>query len=426
MAPDSREDPVVDAAAVVVGRLGGRLSALAGSVHGLLVTSVPELRDDPQLLQLLHDSIEANIETLLSAIRHGIPIENVKPPTAALEHARRLAQREISVNVLVRAYRLGHKALLDVVRDEVRLSNLEAQLSLDVFGQIADVTFGYIDWISQEVIRTYQNEHDLWMEKRNSIRALRVREVLDNATTDVDVMTTEIRYPLRRTHLAAVLWWQKSVQGDELTFLARFVEQLGGAADAREIPLLIPVDRLTAWAWIPVTTAAAPQAVASIRAVVEASADPPWVAVGEPLPDVDGFRRSHRQALAAHAVATASGVDAPRFTAVSDPGLSLVALLGSDIARAAEWVGQVLGPLASRTESDERLRETLRVFLRSGSSFTAAADELHLHYNSVKYRVRRALERRGRPLTDDRLDVEVALALCHWYGAGVLEEHQVD
>jgi DNA-binding PucR family transcriptional regulator len=60
------------------------------------------------------------------------------------------------------------------------------------------------------------------------------------------------------------------------------------------------------------------------------------------------------------------------------------------------------------------------VFLRAGSSFKAAAGELHLHFNSVKYRVARAIERRGRPITDDRLDVEVALLLCHWYGTAVI------
>jgi hypothetical protein len=37
-----------------------------------------------------------------------------------------------------------------------------------------------------------------------------------------------------------------------------------------------------------------------------------------------------------------------------------------------------------------------------------------------KYRIRRAVERRGRPITDDRLDVEVALLLCHWFGGAVL------
>jgi DNA-binding PucR family transcriptional regulator len=60
------------------------------------------------------------------------------------------------------------------------------------------------------------------------------------------------------------------------------------------------------------------------------------------------------------------------------------------------------------------------VFLRAGQSFTAAAGELHLHFNSVKYRVARAIERRGRPITADVLDVEVALLLCHWYGAAIL------
>jgi DNA-binding PucR family transcriptional regulator len=114
------------------------------------------------------------------------------------------------------------------------------------------------------------------------------------------------------------------------------------------------------------------------------------------------------------------GVSAPKVTAASDSGLSVAALLGDNADAAASWIGEVLGPLAAATESDERLRETLRVFLGAGSSFKAAAEELHLHVNSVKYRVRRAIERRGRPIADDRLDVEVALLLCHWFGGAVL------
>jgi hypothetical protein len=38
----------------------------------------------------------------------------------------------------------------------------------------------------------------------------------------------------------------------------------------------------------------------------------------------------------------------------------------------------------------------------------------------VKYRVGRAVARRGREVAADRLDVEVALLVCHWYGAAVL------
>jgi hypothetical protein len=49
------------------------------------------------------------------------------------------------------------------------------------------------------------------------------------------------------------------------------------------------------------------------------------------------------------------------------------------------------------------------------------AEELNLHFNSVKYRVARAVARRGRGEIDpDRLDVELALLACHWYGSAVL------
>ena len=48
-------------------------------------------------------------------------------------------------------------------------------------------------------------------------------------------------------------------------------------------------------------------------------------------------------------------------------------------------------------------------------------EALNLHFDSVKYRVGRAVARRGRDIGSDRLDVELALLACHWYGAAVLQ-----
>jgi DNA-binding PucR family transcriptional regulator len=323
---------------------------------------------------------------------------------------------------LVRAYRLGHKALLDAVLVEIGMSDLDPQLSLAVFRQISEVTFGYIDWITQQVVSTYQDEHDRWMENRNSLRAMRVRELLDGADLDIDEVATSIRYPLRRTHIAIVAWRDEDDGGDDLASMERFVDQLADSAGARESSLYISVDRLTGWAWIPVQAEATPTAVTRIRACAEARPDAPWIAAGDPLPGVEGFRRSHEQAQEAHAVAIAAGSNAQRVTASSDPGLSAAALLNSNLGAARVWVAEVLGPLACCTENDERLRETLGVFLRAGGSFKAAAEELHLHTNSIKYRVQRAIDRRGRPISDGRLDVEIALLLCHWYGNAVLAD----
>ena len=111
---------VARSAAAIVSQLDQRLAEVTASIQLTLVTEIAELRGDAQLLQLLRDSVDGNVATVFSAIRHAIPIENVELPTAALEHARRLAQRGVTVNALVRAYRLGHKAVLDVVLDEIR------------------------------------------------------------------------------------------------------------------------------------------------------------------------------------------------------------------------------------------------------------------------------------------------------------------
>ena len=371
---------------------------------------------------MVHDSVQGNLDTFLPAIRHGISIDCIEPPMAALEHARRLAQRGVDADFLVRTYRLGHEALLRLVLDEIRVVHFDTQLALDVFEQMTLTSFRYIDRISRLVLTTYQNERDRWLANQNRIRALRVRELLDGSEIDIDEVTNVIRYPLHRIHLSLIVWCGESEDGNELVVMERFVTELATSLGADERPLFVAADRVTGWAWVPLTSEAAPDAVKRIRDFADARADAPWIAAGDPLAGVDGFRRSHRQALTARAVVLASGSHPPAVTVASDPGLVVAAHFCADLGHAREWVGDVLGPLASATDSDERMRETLREFLHTGSSFKATADELHLHVNSVKYRVQRALERRGKPLSDDRLDVEVALLLCHWFDTAVLNQ----
>ena len=76
------------------------------------------------------------------------------------------------------------------------------------------------------------------------------------------------------------------------------------------------------------------------------------------------------------------------------------------------WVRRVLGDLALADESMTRLRETLRTFLETNGSYTDAATRMHIHKNTVHYRVRKAEEVMGRPVTDGRLSIEVALLVC--------------
>jgi DNA-binding PucR family transcriptional regulator len=403
-------------------QLNDRLAAVSGSIRGALEDAIPELRGDARSIELLGASVEGNVDTLLHALRHDIAVERVEAPTAALEYARRLAQHGVPVNALVRAYRLGQRQLNDLVFQAVREADISPATRLAALETITTTLFEYIDWISQQVVAVYEEERERWLENQNSIRALRVREVVaGKAKVDVDATSESIRYPLRWHHLAVVMWYSdEGASGDELARLQRFLRELGQTTDVGSNPLFAAADQTTGWGWLPFRSAP-PDAVEAVRQFACERADCPSVAIGTVTSGVDGFRRSHREALAARSVAVAGGSHESTVFAASDPGLAAAALLGGDLGAARVWVSDALGGLAADTENDARLRETLRIFLRCGSSYKQAAEELDLHFNTVKYRIGRAVARRGHPIEQDRLDVELALLACQWYGTAVLQ-----
>jgi hypothetical protein len=405
----------------VAARMHERLPEVSSVIRGSLEDAIPELRGDARIVEMHRASVEGNVDTLLRALRYDIAVERVEAPTAALEFARRLAQRGVPVNALVRAYRLGQRRMNELVFREVHAIDAEP-VRLAVLEAITATLFEYIDWISQQVVTVYEEERERWLENQNSLRGLRVRELLTSTEPiDIDEASTSVQYPLRWHHLAIVMWYpERSVAGDELSRQQRFLRELGQAANASVTPLFVATDQTSGMAWLSYKSAT-PGAVATVRQFAGGRANPPSLAIGTVLPGVEGFRRSHRKAEAARAVATAGGHRAPTVVSATDPGVSAAALLCGDMDAARDWVTDVLGNLAADSESDARLRETLRVFLGCGASYKLAAEELGLHFNTVKYRVGRAVARRGRPITEDRLDVEMALLAAQWLGAAVLE-----
>ena len=403
-------------------RMHERLAEVSSFIRRSLEDEIPELRGDARIMELHGASVEGNVDTLLRALRYDIAVERVEAPTAALEFARRLAQHDVPVNALVRAYRLGQRRMNELVFREVRAIDVATSVRLPVLEAITATLFEYIDWISGQVVAVYEEERERWLENQNSLRGLRVRELLTSTEIiDIDGATASIQYPLRWHHLAVVIWYpERGGAGDELSRLQRFLRDLAQAADAAATPLFVAADQTSGWAWLPYRSAPS-HAVETVRHFAWERPNSPSLAIGAALPGVEGFRRSHRQAEAARGVAIGGGQRVPTVISATDPGLSAAALLCGDINDAREWVTEVLGNLAADNENDARLRETLRVFLRCGASYKLAGQELDLHFNSVKYRVNRAVVRRGRPITGDRLDVEMALLVTQWFGAAVLQ-----
>jgi DNA-binding PucR family transcriptional regulator len=420
--PHGRNDVDVDRCVrEIAAGLYPRLGELTANIQRFLEEQIPELGADAATAELLGSSIGGNVDTILHAMRYGIDVQRVEAPTAAMEYARRLAQHGVPVHALVRAYRVGQRRMNELVFAEVQATDMEPPVRVAVLAKMSTTMFSYIDWISQQVVEVYEDERERWLENQNSLRALRVREILAGKTDiDIDAATSTIRYPLRWHHLAVVVWYPEAgADGNELPRLQRFLRELGQAAGVAASPLFIAADQVTGWGWLPFRSGAA-HAIEKARRFVVERAGSPSVAIGKPAAGVEGFRRSHQEAMAARTVAVARQPQQQIMIAADDRGVLAAALLGDDLTQARGWVAEVLGGLAADTDSDARLRETLHVFLSTGSSRKMTGEQLNLHSNTVKYRIGRAIARRGRDIGADRFDVELALLLCHWYGKALL------
>ncbi|MTD57352.1 ABC transporter substrate-binding protein [Amycolatopsis sp. RM579] len=385
----------------------------------LYARELPHLvNDDESVVSLLSASLFQNIDTALRIFQHGIDPTRVEAPAAAMEYARRLAQRGTPVVDLIRAYYLGQTAILNYALTEAAEQIHDSQVLGAMMSKALTGTFAFIDRVTQQVVSAYQEERDRWLLNRNAVRAARVRELLDGDMFDIDTLETALGYRLRGTHLAMIVWHAvEPKQGNALASLQSVTAAIAECLQTAGAALLVPADERCAWVWFPLEKVALPDEDHVQR--VLAKAEPTVRLVfGDPADGIEGFRRSHRQAERVHALSTAAGEQCERALTFRDVGA--IALMTADLSAARSWVADTLGALATDDEQHERLRETLLVFLATGSSYTAAAARLTMHKNSVQYRVRKAEETIGKPVIDNRLDVELALRLCRRLGTAVL------
>ncbi|WP_132994044.1 PucR family transcriptional regulator [Gordonia zhaorongruii] len=408
------DDVVADVVASVITEMSENLVGESRHIREVLERDITELRGNRQLLDLLGDSVESNVDAVFHIMRHGISTDGVQAPSAAVEYAHRLAQQLIPMAALVRAYRLGQTALQERVFTTIEASDIEPRLGLEAARRIVSIASAYIDTVTEQVVAAYQAERDKWMSNRNTIRTVRIRELL-STTAEVDETQTSaaIGYNLNQHHCAAIVWsTAPDPQHDELSRIERVTRTLATELGAGSEFLFVAADRLTAWVWMSWPADTDPD-LGTARDHIGENLSGLYVALGTPHPGSAGFTKSHREAVEARNMAELAE-DPPQLRSYADPGLAVASLVSADSVRAREWVAQVLGPLAADTDAARRLRETLRVFLGNQSSNKATAEQLHLHYNTVKYRVKNAERDRGRPIADDRLDVEVALLLDYW------------
>jgi hypothetical protein len=142
------------------------------------------------------------------------------------------------------------------------------------------------------------------------------------------------------------------------------------------------------------------------------------VAVGAPAKGAAGFRRSYLAARDAERIARQGF--AGQVTAYRD--VDLIALLTADPERAQRFVADHLGGLAAQHDDTVAdLRATALCYLESGCSLVKTAAALHVHRNTVLYRLGSIERLLGHELGVNPLAVHAALALAQRLGPALLD-----
>ncbi|GIF09753.1 hypothetical protein Asi03nite_72910 [Actinoplanes siamensis] len=201
----------------------------------------------------------------------------------------------------------------------------------------------------------------------------------------------QLGYRLTGPHTAAIVW---DAAADRLEAAAESLMRASGAGHR----LTIVAGSAALWLWLPV------EAVPDV-------ADPSVrIAIGRPGADVDGFRRSHLDAVLTQRMLTR--LTSPRRLArYSD--VQLVALLTAEPAQTDEFLADTLGALR---HADAETRETVAVYVGEQCSTSRTAQRLFTHRNTVLRRLARADRLLPRPLAENVLGVAAALEVLRWRG----------
>src|SRR6201993_3916203 len=321
---------VAEVMACVAATVSRQVAAVSENVYEVILREIPELHDDKAVLTLLASSVDSNVGTCLQIVQHQIDLSAVHAPAAALEYARRLAQRGRPLTALLRAYRLGHTCFSDWLLKELARQTKDAEMLTAATLGMSEIVAGYIDQTSEEIVAAYTRERENWLRNRSTARAARIRDLLSGGRVNVRATEATLGYGLRQYHVGVVCWSGDAVAAaDNITRLEHAISHVAGKAACPD-PVFLPRDVSSAWAWLPLGIRDTFDAAGASTAGVDGDIH---VAFGDAAKGAPGFRLTHRQGRPARAVALAAG-PAPRAVTFGEVAPVAMMLGSADLLRA--------------------------------------------------------------------------------------------
>ncbi|WP_409332933.1 PucR family transcriptional regulator [Trujillonella humicola] len=345
------------------------------------------------LLGVLHDLADS------AAPEAGLP--------ALATIARDAVARGLPFDRVVREMRRGQAQWTEAL-----LTAFSDAAPPDVLSAVALVVARHVDTAVDSLIAGWLQEREQQLSGAAARRRRLVELLLEGSPVDARECRSVLGLDVEHVHLALVLRAPApqgtTVAQDSATRVAR----LTGAATT----FVHQATDDTVWLWASHPRRLDSTRLDELRPVLDAAGQ--RLALGLPRRGPRGFRDSHLDARAADRLPqpAAGGSALVRY---GDADLAV--LLAADMDQARRFVRDHLGPLAGAGTGFDDLRRTLAAYLRGNASLLAAANALHVHRNTVVYRLRRVEQLLGHPVSERAEEVLAAFTLVEHFGTLVLE-----
>jgi hypothetical protein len=361
-------------------QLAGQIQAAEGLYRGERVVPTGDLQQ----------SCRHNLEHILTQLAGDGPASD-EPARAT---GRRRAQQGVPLPAILHAYRVGGRFVWDTLLAHADTS----ATARDALLRTAADVWAIIDDYSEALIEAYGDTVAEQARFDVQVRAAALGSLLDG----------NVREESRLWESAAML--QLPHHGTFVVVVAE-TRKPGEEALPRAEEVLRRHNVTSAWRLdtghqIGVLTIRPPVTVSKLCDRLAALATG-RVGVSEPYASLDRTATACRQARVASAAATPGSRDVVRY------GQQPIAVLLASVPELGTNVAQaILGPVLALPAPDrDLLIDTLRAWFAEDGSATAAAARLHVHRNTVHYRLRRVEALTGRNLTRPTAIGELHLAL---------------
>jgi len=360
--------------------------------------------DDPVLAESIRQCNRSiQLHWVAANISHpGEPVP-ANVGTESLTVARDLIRRGLDESAVVDWYRIGQDFVWRHWMRKVFTLTADPDELRDVLDISARSMAAFVDATIAGIYHQIQAERDELTRGTHAQRREIVGLILDGAPIAQQHAERQLGYEFERDHTALVIWSDRS---SALTDLDRVTEMiLRSAANVR--PLSVLAGAATRWVWIPGEDG---PDLADVVTVVHQLAGV-RMAVGPTTAGIDGFRRSHLDAISTQRMmaqfrATQRVV---RFTDVE-----LVAALSTNTERADRFIKHTLGDFES---ADAELQRTVLTFVHEQCHASRAAERLFVHRNTLLRRLVHADRLLPKPLKESSVHVAVALEVLRWRAA---------